>query len=423
MTPAGTSTARHRMRLALLTHEPLDPPTGGGSAEALYLVREFVRRGHDVHVFCPTVPEGERLERDLGVRLHPFTLWRMGRYASLRSVKYLLYPLFLERLVAQAARRTRFDVLFSQHAISAVAAGRLKRRIEATVVMNQLDYLTGFMETWPAWLMPRPLLAVLMRYELSLPRRFGADRVLTVSDALADRVAATGFPRERIQSIYYGYDSALFPFNAAAVAARGDDPPVVVMHGSFDHHHLGPIALDALAHVRAERPDTVFRFVGQPTDTLRSFLEAARKRGVAGGVECPGFVPYREMARHLAGASVGIVPYEASAGVHCAFVAKVVESLALGLPVVCTPLEGIQRYFPDEPLIRYARFEGRDFGEHILAWLRTPLSERRKMSQPASLRVARELDWNVICRRAADAVEDASRSQSSGQPVNAKTCP
>ncbi|HNU99528.1 MAG: glycosyltransferase family 4 protein [Verrucomicrobia bacterium] len=416
MTLAGTSATRHRMRLALLTHEPLHPPTGGGSAEALYLVREFVRRGHDVHVFCPTVPEADRLERDLGVRLHPFTLWRMGRYASLRSLKYLVYPLFLERLVARVAREIRFDVLFSQHAISAVAAGRLKRRLGAALVMNQLDYLTGFMETWPAWLMPPPLLALLMRYELSLPRRFGADRVLTVSDALADRVAAAGFPRERLESIYYGYDSALFPFDAAAVAARSDDPPVVVMHGSFDRHHLGPIALEAVAHVRAERPDTVFRFVGQPTDTLRSFLEAARKRGAGGGVECPGFVPYREMARHLAGASVGIVPYEASAGVHCAFVAKVVEYLALGLPVVCTALEGIQRYFPDEPLIRYARFQGRHFGEQILAWLRTPLAERRKMSQPASLRVACKLDWSVICRRAADAVEDASRSQPRANP-------
>jgi len=411
------------MRLALLTHEPLHPPTGGGSAEALYLAREFVRRGHDVHVFCPAVPEAERLERDLGVRLHPFTLWRMGRYASLRSLKYLLYPLFLERLVARVARETRFDLLFSQHAISAVAAGRLKRRLGAALVMNQLDYLTGFMETWPAWLMPRPLLALLMRYELSLPRRFGADRVLTVSDALADRVAATGFPRERIQSVYYGYDSALFPFDAAAVAARGDDPPVVVMHGSFDHHHLGPIALEALAHVRAERPDAVFRFVGQPTDTLRSFLEAARKRGVGGGVECPGFVPYREMAGRLAGASVGIVPYEASAGVHCAFVAKVVEYLALGLPVVCTALEGIQRYFPDEPLIRYARFEGGHFGEQILAWLRTPLAERRKMSAPASLRVARELDWNVICRRAADAVEDAQAAHNRGPTRESRDLP
>jgi glycosyltransferase involved in cell wall biosynthesis len=297
------------------------------------------------------------------------------------------------------------DALLSQHAIAAVAAGRLKRRLGRPVVMNQLDYLTGFMEAWSAWSMPRPLLRWLMRYELSLPRRYGADGVLTVSDALADRVAATGFPRERIRSIYYGYDAALFPYDAAAVAARRDEPPVVVMHGSFDHHHLGPIARQALTRVRAERPDVVFRFVGQPTATLRGFLQEAGRNGLTGGLDCVGFVPYREIAGRLARASVGIVPYEASAGVHCAFVAKVVEYLAVGLPVVCTPLEGIQRYFGNEPLVRYARFDGDDFGDHILAWLRTPLAERQRLAQPAGGRVARELDWSVICRRAADWVE------------------
>jgi len=412
MTSSSPSFPSRPLRLGLLTHEPFYPPSGGGSAEAMYLAREFVRRGHTVHVFGPAVAEPERVEREFGVCLHPFTRWRMGRYTSWRSLKYLLYPFFLERQVARAAGRVELDLLLSQHAISAVAAGRLKRRLHRPVVMNQLDYLTGFMETWPAWLMPRPLLRRLMRYELSLPRRFAADGVLSVSDALADRVAATGFPRERIRAIYYGYDAALFPFDAAAVAARRDAPPVIVMHGSFDHHHLGSIALGAVTRVRAERPDVRFRFIGQPTETLQGFLKAAERRGLSGGFECPGFVPYREMAGSLAEASVGMVPYEASTGVHCAFVAKVVEYLAVGLPVVCTPLEGIQRYFAAEPLVRYARFDGQDFGDQILAWLRTPLSDRQRLAQPASARVARELDWGVICRGAADWVEQRIRPAS-----------
>ena len=45
------------MRLAFLTHEPFHPPSGGGSAEAVYLVEEFVRRGHEVHLFGPEFPD------------------------------------------------------------------------------------------------------------------------------------------------------------------------------------------------------------------------------------------------------------------------------------------------------------------------------------------------------------------------------
>ena len=399
---------RSRLDLALLTHEPFHPPSGGGSAEAVYLVREFVRRGHRVHVFGPELPDAAAVEARFGIRLHPFTRWAMGRYTSLRSLKYLLYPFFLERLVARAAVATPFAAVLSQHAISAVAAGRLRRRLGVPVVMNQLDYLTGFMQTWPPWLMPPPVLRRLMRFEVGLPRRYGADGVLTVSDPLADYVAGAGFPRERIRSIYYGYDAALFPFDATAVAARESARPVVVMHGSFDHHHLGPIALEALVRVRAARPDVTFRFVGRATPTLQRFLAEARRRGVEGGCETTGFVPYDAMASRLADATVGIVPYEESAGVHCAFVAKAVEYLAVGLPVVCTPLQGLQRYFGDEPLLSFSRFDGSDFGDRILAWLGTAAAERAKRAPGAAERVRRELDWQVICRRAVDFVEQTA---------------
>jgi glycosyltransferase involved in cell wall biosynthesis len=196
------------MRVALLTHEPFYPPTGGGSAEAPYLVRELVRRGHAVKVFSPPVAEPARVARDFGIEFHAFRGWAMGRYTRWRNLKYLLYPGALARWVAHTLAVERADILVAQHAISAVAAGRLKHRLRVPVVMNFLDHLTGFMETWPVWLMPPPVLRVLKRYELALPQRFAADAVLTVSDALADRFAATGYPRERLRPIYYGYDAA-----------------------------------------------------------------------------------------------------------------------------------------------------------------------------------------------------------------------
>jgi glycosyltransferase involved in cell wall biosynthesis len=406
------------MRLAFLTHEPFYPPSGGGSAEAVYLVREFRRRGWEVHLFGPPVAEPDRVGREFGIQLHPFTRWRMGRYTSFRSVKYLLYPAFLRRLVEAAARTTPFDLVVSQHAISAVAAGWLKRSLRVPVVMNFLDYLTGFMETWPLWLMPPPALAVLKRYELSVPRRFGADAVLTVSDTLADYFVQAGFGRERILPIYYGYDADLFRLDESAVAARTDAPPTCVMHGSLDHHHLRNIALEALAGVHQQRPDAVFKFVGQRTAALETLLRRARSRVPRARLECTGFVPYGEVARELASATVGLVPYEESSGTHCAFVAKMVEYLALGLPVVSTPLHGVRRFFSDEPLVRFSGFDGRSFSERILSWLGEPVERRRALAPAASERVRRALDWRVICRKAVDFAEQAA-GRRAGAPSDA----
>ncbi|MCI0538148.1 MAG: glycosyltransferase family 4 protein [Verrucomicrobiales bacterium] len=401
------------MKLAFLTHEPFYPPSGGGSAEALYLVQEFVRRDHDVHLFGPKVEEPEKVRQKFGVRLHEFTAWRMGRYTPLRNFKYLLYPFFLERMVTRTARHESYDLVFSQHAIAAVAAGRLKKRLRVPVITNFLDYLTGFMETWPAILAPPPALRLLKKFELSIPRRYGVDGVLTVSDTLADFFVDAGYPRERIRPIYYGFDADLFSFRESGRIEADNHPPTVVMHGSLDHHHLRDIAVDAVALVTARKPDVKFKLVGQRTAALESFLQRLGRRVPAAQVHCTGFVPYTEVARHLAQAALGIVPYEESSGTHCAFVAKIVEYLAIGLPVVSTPLNSAQRYFKDEPMIRFSEFNGCSFGEKILSWLREPRAQWEERARQASARVRRELDWRAICRKAVafiEGIQQAARS-------------
>ncbi|HTV41123.1 MAG TPA: glycosyltransferase [Candidatus Sulfotelmatobacter sp.] len=393
-----------RLRIAFLTHEPFFPPSGGGSAEAVYLVEELARRGHEVHIFCPQIAEPENVEKRFRVRLHQFSKWKMGRYARLRNLKYLAYPFQLERMVADAARESKFDLLLSQHAISAVAAGKLKSKLNVPVVMNFPDLLTGFMETWPAWIAPRPLIHALERYEISMPVKSRVDGVLTVSDTLADYFIERGFPKDKILPIYYGYDSDRFSFVARTLDKTR--PPVIVMHGSFDAHHLGDIALGAVGVVAKQKPDAIFRFVGRETVSLQAFLRRARKEIPGLKFETTGFVPYDDVAKRLADAHVGIVPYEESAGTHCAFVAKVVEYVASGLPAVCTPLKSIQRYFQNEPMIRFSEFDGEDFGRKILSWLdESPLDWQIDACRSAA-RVQAELDWQPLCRKAVNFIEE-----------------
>ena len=391
------------LRIAFLTHEPFYPPSGGGSAEAVYLVQEMVRRGHEVHVFGPRIPDAEGIAKRFSVTLHPFTRWEMGRYAKLRNLKYLAYPFFLEHIVAAAARDAKFDLLLSQHAISAVAAGKLKAKLGVPVVMNFPDLLTGFMETWPGYIAPKPLVHALMRYEISLPVRYSVDGVCAISDEFADRLAARGYPCEKIRPIYYGYDAQAFPLRRQLPPAG--QPPVVVMHGSFDAHHLGRIAFDAIRLVTEKKPGTIFRFVGRRTAGLEKFLQRAQTIPNF-KYEATGFTPYADVSKYLASATVGIVPYEESAGTHCAFVAKIVEYVATGLPTVCTPLKSIQRYFQNDPLVKFSEFNGEDFGRKILSWLDEPVSNWQPHAAQSAARVKAELDWQPLCHKAVDFIED-----------------
>ena len=386
------------MRLALLTHEPFYPPSGGGSAEANYLVSELIRRSHEVHLFCPDFPSRDAVAHRFGITVHPFTSWEMSRHTRLRSIKYLAYPGTLRRLVRRIARDIPFDAILSQHAISAVAAGQLKADLGVPVVMNFLDFLTGFMESWSPWTMPRFALRRLKAYELSLPNRHDADAVLTVSDELAQRFAKTGYAADRLHPIHYGYDAKLFQLGTVNHESR-----TVAMHGSFDTHHLGPIAIRAITDIALDRPETHFLFIGRETNAVKKLAKRVLTAAPSAKLECTGFVPYGEVAKRLGQAGVGIIPYESSSGTHCAFVAKLVEYAALGLPVVSTPLAGVKAFFSDEPSVRFSAFDGEQFARDVIDVLDNPPPQAE--SERLANRVATELDWPVICARAVDQLE------------------
>ncbi|HTI71458.1 MAG TPA: glycosyltransferase, partial [Candidatus Limnocylindria bacterium] len=227
-----------------------------------------------------------------------------------------------------------------------------------------------------------------------------------------ERFAATGYPAERIAAIQYGYDAQLFRPRTDEAPGRS---PTVVMHGSFDQHHLGPIAFETVRLVHAAKPEVLFKFVGRKTPTLDSF--ATRIKGACPNLklELPGFVPYGEIAAHLAQATVGWIPYESSEGVHCAFVAKAVEYLGCGIPAASTPLENLQRYFVDEPALRFSQFEPQSLAACLLYWLDMPEPKRRQIGLAAAARVQRELDWPVIARRAVDFFEERTQPQTRTQ--------
>jgi len=401
------------MRVAFLTHEPFWPPSGGGSAEAPHVVRELRRRGHEVDLFCPRFEVPGWVLEDPGLRVRAFTGWEMGRYTRLRTLKYLMYPSALARQVRGVAGEQRgqagppWDVLLAQHTIASVAAGMARRAVGGRLVFNYLDFLTGFMEAWPAAFTRSGLVPWLKRYEMTMPGRFGAEGVLTVSEPLADRLVAAGCARDRVRTLLYGYDSRVFQ---PGTTEAPEDPPVVVMHGSFDRHHLGPIALEAVTRVHRERPEVVFRFVGRETPNLKRFVGELHRRCHGLRVECPGFVAYEQMARWLRGASVGIVPYEETEGAHCAFVAKAVEYLGCGLPVASTPLENLSRHFAHEPAMAFSGFDGESLARRVLEWLAMPTSRRRELGKAASERVASELDWSRIAGRAVDWVEHVGKA-------------
>ena len=397
------------MRIFLLSHEPLYPPTGGGSSEAVFLVKELISRGHQVTFIGPLHDSmtSENLESLMGVDIVSFKSFKMGRYAKLRTLKYLLYPFFLSQHIECALRSKNCDLIIGQHSISSVAAGWVGLRKEIPVVMNFLDFLTGFMDTWPEHLMPKPFLYFLKRFELSLPMRFRASGVLCISDALRHRFQSLEYADSKMMNMYFGFDQSAFPYikNSSEDFNTHTNPVKLVMHGSMDNHHLGPVLLQALKEITSKESHRVFElhFVGMVTSHLDGFMEELHDQGIPVKVVTHGFIEYNLIAKTINKAHIGLVPYEENDGSHCAFVAKAVEYAAVGLPVVATKLEGLQKYFQEIPTFKFSNFSGQSFGSMILEMCDDyPSCE---LIERASDKVHAELSWKNIAEKVVDFIE------------------
>lgn len=389
-----------RPKVGFVTHEPFAPPSGGGSSEAPFLVNELCRRGYAVHVFCPSFPNSDRAASEYGATFHLFDNWPMGRTAKLRTLKYLGYPLAMRPRLKAWARTVRPVGFLAQHSISAVAVAPVAQRLKIPCVANYLDFLTGFMEGWRprwAWL---PLVKSLNWFELSLPKRYDVAGVLTVSDDIKARIQSTRFPSDRLKTLRFGFDADNFPLLPVLTPRAADASPLIVMHGSMDRHHLGPILGDAIPRIVRRFPKARFEFIGPRTSSLASLAEAVAPEISRETLRQIGFVPYAEIGKRLAAADCGIVPYEDTPGAHSAFVAKAVEFGAVGTPFVSSALRGIQPFFQGFSCVRFTDFNGDAFARAVCDILDRRGPAQRLECERLSRHIHETLNWGVIAERA-----------------------
>ncbi|MEZ0493335.1 glycosyltransferase [Kineococcus sp. TBRC 1896] len=164
---------------------------------------------------------------------------------------------------------------------------------------------------------------------LAAERGLRADLAIATSPAVEEHLRLQGFtPTRCLPNVC---DVALF----SAAAAAGDVPreTSAVFAGTLAPHKLdGDLLLD-LARVLGDR----LRLVGplvEPADPLWRRLTAA-------GAQVVGPLAPAALARELASASVGLVPYRISPLTRGISPLKTYEYLAAGLPVVSTPLPAV----------------------------------------------------------------------------------
>jgi len=383
VSPRGMG-AERKLRILMIPTKrfPSDHPM----LEAVY-ARLLPARGHEVTWFMQSATvRRPAVTAWLGSTVH-LEPWREG--PSLRSALRRRWGWL--RLLARAAslaRRRPFDVIQVRNSVTAGCLALALRRGTGARFVYQFSFpvLESLMAAATEGRVRAPSARRVtagagLRVRGWLLRR--ADLVLAVSEEMRRQLIAQGVAPDRVMAFPLGSELPRAPSKRQVERLREElglsDAPVVLYFGAIDRKRRLDFVVRVAARVRRLQPEARWVLMGPASDgegdRLRRYAE---ELGLGQHVLVLGPVPRSEVPRYLGLASITVSPIPTTALYVASSPTKAVESLALGVPVVGTPIPDQADLIAASGGGCVAPFEEEAFAEAVARLLADP-SEARRM--------------------------------------------
>jgi glycosyltransferase involved in cell wall biosynthesis len=329
-----------RVCMVVYTNYPADTRVRR-EAEAL------VRRGDVVDVVCPRTPKLEGSRDVAGVGIH--TVGSSYSRGS-RPVDYV--KRYLPFLVASAVkalrlhRRCRYDVIHVHTMPDFLVFSALgPKLLGARVVLDVHDlmpelYASKFKAGESHWVIR--LIKAAERWSIGF-----ADRVIAVHDPQREALVRRVKNEQKFSVLMNLPDPALF-------TPRSEPPRSpkfkLIYHGMVGSRHGLDVAVRAVAQARHDIPDLELQVYGDG-DYFSVVRNLVRELGVEDHVRLEqGYVPVEDLVPVIREASAGIVPLLDDPFTRYMLPVKLLEYLAVGVPVIASGTDTI-RSFLDESTV------------------------------------------------------------------------
>jgi len=288
---------------------------------------------------------------------------------------------------ARVAGRERFDIVQVRNSVTAGCLAVLLRRRTGARFVFQFSFpvlealVAGSRDRQvpaPAVVAPAARLGIGVRRWLL--RR--ADLVLAVSEEMRRRLIVQGVAPDRVMAFPLGSELPRAPSKRQVERLREElglsTAPVVLYFGAIDPKRRLDFVVRVAARVRRLQPEARWVLLGPASDgegdRLRRYAE---ELGLGEHVLVLGPVPRSEVPRYLGLASVTVSPIPTTALYVASSPTKAVESLALGVPVVGTPIPDQAELIAASQGGAVAPFEEEPFAAAVAGLLADPQAARR----------------------------------------------
>lgn len=240
----------------------LDTEWRGGQNQALLMLEGLNARNYVTELVSPENSE-------LGKRAH-------ARGVTIHSVSRHFARISAAFKISELTRTGRYDIVHANeaHAVTAAWLAKAHRRVPF-VISRRVGY-------------------PIRNGSLALSRYQAAARILPISGWVAERLAASGIPAEKMTVVYEGVEiprlrSAEVRREARAFWGITDDSPLLGCVGVLLPDKGQDLLIRALGDVRTEFPQAKLLLAGDGPDKSR-LKQLAKKLGISDAVIFAGFV-------------------------------------------------------------------------------------------------------------------------------------
>ncbi len=384
-------------------HYPVGEPRGEREARAA------VDAGYNVSVVCLRASHERPTEivNDVGVIRLPIE--HVRGVGALRSVlEYVRFAVRAAVATFKIHRRTPIDVVYV-HAPPdfLIVAALLPRLFGSSVVLDIHDLSPHMVEAR----FGDSRLSVLAQRALRGVERTAcavADQVITVHGPYRDELMANRVPPDKISVVMNGpMTEAVESARATAAGPQRDtDSFLVAYHGTVTRWYGVDLVIEAIGLLEDRIPELHALIVGEG-DALPSLDALIRRLRVESRVELSrAYVSHFEALRQVAFANCGVIPNRRSRLNRFALSSKLLDYVALGVPVVVARLETLAAHFTPDEVTFFEPDDPESLAEAIASVAEHPINARKKAER--ARRRAESYSWRTSRTRLLEVLSDVA---------------
>ncbi|MFP3913780.1 MAG: glycosyltransferase family 4 protein [Actinomycetota bacterium] len=385
MSPEDLGQGRHAM--VVHAYYPLGETRVQREAAAL------VESGMEVEVFALRGRGEPRRETVDGVEVRRLPVRRNRRLGiAFQLLEYMAFFLAAGAALTVRHLRRRYDSVQVHNLPDfLVFAALVPKLTGARVLLDLHDLMPEFFAARIGRSLRHPLVRLVVWQE-RLACAF-ADVVITVTDGWRERLVGRAVPADKVRVVMNVADPSLFQRRMDQPAHDGFN---VLYHGTFSYRYGVDLLVEAAA-LLAERVGGLKVWLLGDGEYRPELERAVAERGLESVVEMsPGMLGVTELQPYLAAADAGVVPNRSTVFTDDLLPTKLLEYVAVGIPVVAARTPMVDACFDDDMVQFFNPGDAADLAEKLSALAASP-EARRKLAESAD-RFTGENSWERVSR-------------------------